>query len=36
MHCLEKQFVLSLLYLTVKAQQYFVSLSYMVIDKKNA
>ena len=36
MHCLEKQFVLSLLYLRVKAQQYFVSLSYMVIDKKNA
>ena len=36
MHCLEKQFVLSLLYLTVKAQQYFVSLSYMVTDKKTA
>ena len=36
MHCLEKQFVLSLLYLRVKVQQYFVSLSYMVIDKKNA
>ena len=35
MHCLEYQFVLSLLYLRVKAQfYYFVRLSYMVLDKE--
>ena len=34
MHCLQSHFVLSLLYLRVKAQQYFVSLSYMFLDKK--
>ena len=34
MHCLQSHFVLSLLYLGVKAQQYFVSLSYMLLDKK--
>ena len=34
MHYLEYQFVLSLLYLRVKAQYYFVRLSYMVLDKE--
>ena len=35
MHCLEYHFVLSLLYLIVKAQlYYFVRLSYMVLDKE--
>ena len=34
MHCLEQHFVLSLPYLGVKAQQYFVSLSCVFLDKK--
>ena len=34
MYCLEEHFVLSLLYLGVKAGQYFVSLSFMFLDKK--
>ena len=34
MHCLELQFVLSLLFLRVKTQQYFESSSYMFSDKK--
>ena len=33
-HSLEEHFVSSLLYLRVKAQQYFVSLSYMFVDRK--
>ena len=35
MHCLEKHFVLSFLFFfEVKEQEYFVSLSYMFLDKK--
>ena len=34
MNCVELHFVLSILYLRLKAQQYFASLSYMFLDKK--
>ena len=34
MHCLEEHFMLSLQYLRVKAQQYFLSLSHMFLEEK--
>ena len=34
MHCLEEHFMLSLQYLRVKAQQYFLSMSHMFLEEK--